>query len=185
MTVTLTEARRLARHRRALAYWAVALAWYASVAIGAALSPPRSLHTAALILHLASVVVGLGAALMVEYQAFLWAVGRQTVRDLERVERTTSMVVWLGILGLFGSGALLHPNPASPLTAVKLVAVLVVALNGVGVTRLTRELARLPDTVSFGSLPAGLRWWCLGSATTSQLAWWTAVIAGTLNTAAR
>lgn len=183
MSLTLTESRRTARHRRAVAYWAVVIAWLGSIGLGAALSPPPVIHLVALALHLASVIVGLGAALMVEYQGILWTTGRQGVRDLEHVERFTSPVVWLGILGLLASGALLEPDLAHPLTAIKLAAVLVVACNGVGVTRLTRELARVPASAPFRSLPLRLRMWCMGSAATSQLAWWTAVIVGMLNTA--
>lgn len=185
MTVTLPEARRIARHRRALAYWAVILAWYGSILLGASLSPPRWLHMVALVAHLGSVVVGLGGALMVEYQGLLWATGRQTVRDVARVERPTTALIWLGILGLFGSGALLHPDLANPFTVLKLAAVLLVGLNGVAVTRLTRELSRLPASARFRSLPPRLRRWCLTTAATSQVAWWTAVIVGTLNTAGR
>lgn len=185
MTTTLVEARRAARHRRALAYWLVGIAWLVSLGLGAALSLPRWMHMIALVVHLASVIVGLGAALMIEYQGMLWTAGRQGVSDLVRVERFTSPVTWLGIVGLFASGALLHPNLTSPLTAVKLGAVLLVALNGVSITRLTRELARVPASASFRSLPVNLRVWCVGSAGISQLGWWTAVILGLLNTASR
>ena len=47
------------------------------------------------------------------------------------------------------------------------------------------ELGRLPDRTPFRALPSRMRWWCFGSAATSQIAWWTAVIIGMLNTTGR
>ena len=92
-------------------------------------------------------------------------------------------MAWLGILGLFASGAFLEPNLADPLTVVKMLAVLVVAMNGVAMTRLTAELGRLPARARFAAIPRSLRMWCVWSAVVSQVGWWTAVILGMLNTA--
>ena len=95
------------------------------------------------------------------------------------------IAAWLGIVGLFATGAFLQPDLAQPLTAIKMIAVLVAAMNGVAMTRLTDQLDRLPGTVRFSALPARLRLWCVWSAVVSQTAWWTAVLIGMLNTASR
>lgn len=181
----LSERRRIARHRRALAYWLVILAWYVSVAGSVALDPMPGIRLIALFVHLASVVVGLGAAVMVEYNGLLWMTGRRSIAAVNEAEHTLSFVVWVGIVGLLASGLFLHPNLDNPLTDLKLAAVLVLALNGVSVTKLANELQRLPPDLPFRRTPLSLRRWAIWSGVISQLAWWTAVIVGMLNTATR
>lgn len=181
----LAERRRISRHRRALGYWAVILAWYVSVAGSVVIEPRSDVRLIALFVHLASVVVGLGAALMVEYNGLLWMRGARTVGAVNEAEHTLSFVVWVGIVGLLASGMLLHPDLTNLVTDLKLLAVLVLALNGVAVTRLVNELQRLRADTSFRRTPPALRRWAIWSGTLSQVAWWTAVIIGMLNTASR
>ena len=181
----LTELRRAARHRRALAYWAVILGLWLSLWLGVSGTPPEWLRVGMLFIHLASIIVGLGAAVLLEVHGLLWTVGRETLDGLRRTEHSVSALAWVGIAGLFASGAFLAPNLEDPLTLVKMAAVLVVAMNGVAMTRLTAELRRLPPRVRFPALPLRLRAWCIWSALVSQTAWWTAVIIGMLNTAMR
>ena len=56
-------------------------------------------------------------------------------------------------------------------------------MNGVAMTRLTAELARLPAGSPFRSMPRRVQLWCVWSGLVSQVGWWTAVIIGMLNTA--
>ncbi|MDL9977759.1 hypothetical protein [Microbacterium candidum] len=184
-TIPLSERRRVWRHRRALAYWGVLFAWTFSVAGSVAIHPLPQIRLIALFVHLASVVVGLGAAVMVEYNGLLWMLGRRRIGAVNEAEHTLSFVVWMGIAGLLASGLFLHPDLGNPLTDLKLAAVLVLSMNGVAVTRLAHELQRLPDDMPFRRTPRALRWWATESGIVSQLAWWTAVIIGMLNTAAR
>ena len=181
----LAESRRIARHRRALGYWGVLLAMLISLWIGTTVVPPEWLHAPALFGHLASVIVGLGAAVLLEVNGLLWMLRRTGLDDLRRVERTVSGLAWLGIAGLVATGAFLQPDLGQPLTAIKMMAVLVAAMNGVGMTRLTDELSRLPAGVRFAALPGRLQAWCVWSAVVSQSAWWTAVLIGMLNSASR
>lgn len=183
MTLPLTERRRAARHRRALAYWGVMLSLFLSLWVGAALVPADWVHLSMLFVHLASIIVGLGAAVFLEFNGLLWMIGRRTLGDLRHTEQSVSALAWFGILGLFFSGAFLEPDLEVPLTAVKMTAVLVVAMNGVAMTRLTADLARLPSAIPFRRVPRRVRLWCVWSALVSQAAWWTAVIIGMLNTA--
>jgi hypothetical protein len=181
----LSERRRTARRKRAFAYWGVAFGLYLSLWFGASLAPPFWLHVGMLFVHLSSIIVGLGAAVFLEFNGALWTVGRRTLADVRHAERSVSALAWIGIIGLFISGAFLQPNLEDPFTAVKMIAVLVVAMNGVAMTRLTGELARLPASVPFRSIPRRLQLWCLWSAVVSQVGWWTAVIIGMVNTALR
>lgn len=185
MTISLGESRRRARHRRALGYTAVALGMYLSVWVGVQVHPPEGVRMPMLFLHLASVIAGLGATVVLDAKALVWIMGRTSLDDLRRVEHSVTPVAWLGIVGLLVTGAFLAPDLHSPLTALKMIAVLIAALNGIAVGRLTDELKRMPADARFWGAPPRLRWWCLGTATTSQIAWWTAVIVGMLNTAGR
>jgi len=181
----LTELRRAARHRRALAYWGVILGLSLSLWLGVSGTPPEWLRVGMLFAHLASIIVGLGAAVLLEVHGLLWTVGRESLDSVRRMERSVSALAWVGIIGLFASGAFLSPNLDQPLTVVKMTAVLVVAMNGVAMTRLTAELRRLPSQVRFPALSVRLRMWCVWSGLVSQVGWWTAVLIGMLNTAGR
>lgn len=185
MTISLGESRRRARHRRALGYAAVAIGLYFSLWVGTSLTPPEWLRMPMLFLHLASVIAGLGATVVLDMKALFWTLGRASLADLRHVEHAVTPVAWIGIVGLLVTGAFLAPDLHSPFTVIKMIAVLIAALNGIAVGRLTDELTRMPASARFWRSPARLRWWCLGTATTSQIAWWTAVIVGMLNTAGR
>ena len=183
MTLPLAERRRASRHRRALAYWGVMLALYVSLWLGTQLVPQPWLHMVMLFGHLASIIIGLGAAVFLEFNGFLWTIGRRTLGDVRHTEHSVSALAWIGILGLFATGAFLQPDLEQPLPVIKMAAVLLVAMNGVAMTRLTAELSRLPGTIPFRSVPPRVQLWCVWSALVSQIGWWTAVIIGMLNTA--
>ncbi|WP_353814455.1 hypothetical protein [Agromyces sp. SYSU T00266] len=173
------QARR--RRRRLVAYLGVAAAWALTIWLSALLHPSEWLHATALFVHLASLVVGLGAVLMIEWHALLWATGWSTVRELRQADRTMILPVWVGLGGLLVSGTLLEPDLSNPLTLAKLGAVLVLSLNGVALTRWTSDLARLPSKAHFRNLPRSTKVGFVASAVVSQLAWWTAVLIGLLN----
>ena len=188
MTLPLAERRRASRHRRALAYWGVMIALYVSLWLGTQLVPQPWLHMVMLFGHLASIIIGLGAAVFLEFNGFLWTIER---RSLSATCATTER------LGL-GGRVDRHPRavrhgcvPATrpleqPLTVIKMGAVLLVAMNGVAMTRLTAELSRLPGPVPL-RLGAASRASCgaCGVPLVSQVGWWTAVIIGMLNTASQ
>ncbi len=181
MTTTRRQKQARRRRARAVAYAAVTAFWVLTVWLSTILRPAEWLHGVALFVHLASLVVGLGAVLMIEWHALLWATGWSTVRELRQADRTMILPVWAGLFGLLASGTLLEPDVTSTATQVKLAAVLVLTLNGVALTRWTSDLARVPPTARFRSLPRGVRVGFLTSAIVSQAAWWTAVAIGLLN----
>lgn len=179
--MTMKEKRRQRRRQRALAYLGVTAAWAASIWLSQQLAPPDWLHTLALFGHLASLVVGLGAVLAIDWHALLWATGWSSVRELRQADRTLILPIWLGLGGLLLTGAFLHPHLDNPLTVAKMIAVLVLSLNGVALTRWTADLARVPPTARFTQLPSAARIGFTTSAIVSQVAWWTAVFIGMLN----
>ena len=179
--MTLKQKERRRQRRRAVAYVAVAAGWAASIWISTLLAPPPWLHSIALFVHLASVIVGLGAVLMVEWYGLLWMTEWRSVRDLRQIDRTLKLPIWAGVIGVLASGALLQPHLDNPLTLVKLGAVLVLSLNGVAITRWTTYFARFPPKMRFRALPWKARYRFITSAIVSQIAWWTAVVIGMLN----
>ncbi|MET3430103.1 hypothetical protein BJ973_009315 [Actinoplanes tereljensis] len=134
-------------------------------------APSELVHGIALFGHLVSVVVGFGAVLLVDWFGLLWLTGRRPLADVLRTARGAHVPTWLGFAGLLTTGLFLGP-PAVP----KAVAVLVVGINGVYAARLLPELSGRPD------LPVRLVVRAVAATAISQLAWWTAVVLGFLNT---
>jgi hypothetical protein len=85
--------------------------------------------------------------------------------------------IWIGLAGLSVSGMLLAPDTSAPLTLVKLVAVLVVALNGLAAATVQRRLLALHGSTP----PRRLLLTAALVATVSQAGWWTATVVGFLN----
>ena len=168
------------RHRRpapSVAWAAVVTgAWIAVVLIVPAQNPAPAVRSVALFVHLASLLTGFGAVLLVDWFGLMWACRRRTLADVLRTARGAHVPTWAGFAGLLASGAVLGPEPTG-MTAIKLAAVLVIGLNGVFAGGLLRRLTRHGDDAP----PAGLLMLSLGSAGLSQAAWWTAVVIGFLN----
>lgn len=183
MTIPLTERRRIARHRRSVAYWWVVIGWMLSLWLSTQLVPQEWLHYVMLIGHLGCVIVGLGAAVLLEVNGFLWMRGAASLDHVRRTEPTVTGLAWVGIIGLLATGAFLEPDLGNPLTVLKMAAVLLAALNGVAMTRMTAELHRMHGEIPFDRIPRRMKIWAVWSAIVSQVAWWTAVIVGAVNTA--
>ncbi|MET9736195.1 hypothetical protein ABZZ79_37915 [Streptomyces sp. NPDC006458] len=134
------------------------------------------MHTAALFVHLASLVLGFGAVLSADYYGLLWAAGRCTLAEVLGATSRLHVPIWVGLGGLVLSGLMLHPDMASPLTSTKLGLVAGLTLNGLQAGLLARRLEAATETVD----PKLLVW---GGATTlvSQACWWGAVVIGFLN----
>lgn len=157
---------------------AITVVWVAVVWTAPRVEVSPEVHRLALFCHLAALVVGFGAVLAMDWLGLQWMLRRLDLPTLLRTTHNAHLLVWLGLVGLVASGALLGPNTGSPLTRVKLVAVLAVALNGLYVSRLQRRLAAYADTRPPWTLLA-----CGGlAALVSQAGWWTATAVGFLST---
>ena len=165
------------RTREAVGLGLVALvAWSAALWVSEHVQADPSLYRAALFVHLASLVAGLGAAVTIDYFALQWRLGRMTLREVLSVSGGASRLVWTGLAGLVGSGALLSPDLTSGLTQVKLALVLVVALNGAFAGAVQHRLEEDVDRPSSTLLGLGV-----ATATVSQVGWWGAAVVGFLN----
>ncbi|GIH28308.1 hypothetical protein Aph01nite_66180 [Acrocarpospora phusangensis] len=157
---------------------AVTLVWGGAIAATLWVRPPAGIQLTAQFGHLLALCAGFGAVLVIDTCGLLFLTGRQGAAQTMRVVSAADPVVWLGYAGLVVTGALLEPDLDSPLTWLKLAAVLVTGLNGIHARLLTRELAALPGDPSFGGLSRAQRVRLLLSGTASQAAWWTAILVG-------
>ncbi|WP_310724364.1 hypothetical protein [Streptomyces sp. N2A] len=190
LSATTTAADHPPRLRLHDSWWAVGAAGLLAVLTltfclwaSAHLHPDPALHTAALFVHLASMALGFGAVLVIDYYGLLWLTGRCTLAEALTTADRLHTPVWAGLAGLVASGALLHPGLGSTLTRTKLAFVLVLTLNGLQARVLARHLAR-PAATARPEAPA-LRprtlWWGAATAAVSQMCWWGAVTIGFLN----
>ncbi|MFJ5774352.1 hypothetical protein [Streptomyces sp. NPDC093094] len=128
-------------------------------------------------LHLASLVVGLGAVLAVDWFAALWLLGRRRLADILDTACTLQVPIWLGLFGLVATGSFLHPDLTSALTQIKLGLVLAITLNGLYAHRLGEQLSLYRTR----TVPRGLLVRSGAAATVSQLGWWGAGLIGFVN----
>ena len=152
------------------------VAWGAAVFVAAHVQPDPTLRTAALFLHLASLVLGLGAVLVVDWHGLLWMLGKRSLPETLRLASANHTVIWAGLAGLVLSGMLLHPDLTSPLTRLKLGLVLLIALNGV-----VAHCVQVRLDASRGRPTPALVLWSATSAGVSQLGWWGATLVGFVN----
>ena len=145
------------------------------------LHPDETLCEIALFGHLASLVVGFGAVLSIDWVGLQWVVGRRTIVDVVATAGHVQTPIWVGLAGLTVSGMLVEPDVTRQLTQIKLGLVLLVTWNGLVATLLHRRL-------SAGALHAGgrspgrlLLTAALLSAGVSQAGWWGAMVIGFVN----
>lgn len=153
------------------------------VAVGAAVwmaehvHPDHTLHQVAVFAHLASLVIGFGAVLAVDWVALLWLAQRRTLSAVLLAAGNAHVPAWLGYAGLMVSGMLLEPDLSNPLTKAKIALVVVIGWNGVAAALFHRRLSRMTTQV----MPPRQLLVCACSAAISQAGWWGAMFLGFLN----
>lgn len=165
--------------------WAPPLA--ATLAVGGAVGaavwtaghvhPDGTLHDVAVFVHLASLVLGFGSVLAVDWVAALWVMHRRSLSDVLRTASNAHGPIWMGYAGLVLSGVLLEPDLGNPSTQVKIALVVLIGWNGVLATLVHRQLSMSAGTV----VPGRQLLTSVGAATVSQLGWWGAMLLGFLN----
>ena len=176
-----TPASHRLRPRRHVPAWvapfAIAAVWTAALLVAPHVRTGETVHQLALFGHLAALVLGFGAVLSLDWFGLMWMLGRQDLLTLVRVTQVAHTPIWIGLAGLTASGVLLSPDTSAAPTVVKLVAVLVVAMNGLAAARVQRRLLALDGRVP----PRPLLLTAVLVATVSQAGWWTATLVGFLN----
>ena len=160
---------------------AAAAAWLLSVTLSTAVHVDTFVHNIAVVLHVLSLVVAFGAIILVDWNGFLWLIGRRELAEIIRLDGAATPLIWGGLAGMLATGVFLSPHLANPMTDVKLAAVLVLSLNGIMLIPLMRRLARLPSDASFADLTVGQRIHMMLCLAISQACWWTAIIIGFIN----
>ncbi|GAA3370646.1 hypothetical protein GCM10020367_18090 [Streptomyces sannanensis] len=141
-----------------------------------------ALHTVALFLHLASLVLGFGAVMVADYYGLLWMSGRCGLQDMLGATSRLHTPIWAGLAGLVTTGMMLHPDLSSPLTLTKLALVAVLTVNGLQAGLLNRRMKQRQSDLRPGArLGTGLLAWGATTATVSQIGWWGAMLIGFLN----
>lgn len=142
------------------------------------LRPPDWLGEAALVVHLLGLVVSLGAVLVIDWTGLAWLAGLRTLRETMRTAEAVTPLVWLGLTALLASGLFLQPDLASVLPWVKMVAILLLANNGLVVDQLEVQMRQLSPRSTAVEIPPVLLWRMKGSIVASHVGWWTAVVVG-------
>lgn len=145
--------------------------------ISAHVDADPTLHTVALFVHLASLVLGFGAVLVADYLVLVWLSGRCTLAEAIAGAGRLHLPIWAGLVGLIASGALLEPDLTSVMTRIKMILVLILTINGLQALILSRRMTHhLPVP-----LTPRLMAWGATTALTSQICWWGAVWIGFWN----
>ncbi|MFD4433291.1 hypothetical protein [Nocardia sp. NPDC058497] len=139
--------------------------------------PDPALRTAGLFVHLAGLVLGFGGVLIADYLTVLWLLGRSTLVEAMRGVSRLHVPIWVGLAALVASGCVLEPNLSSPLTQAKMVLIVLLTINGLQATLLSKHLA---DAAS-APLPIRLLLWGAISGAISQVCWWGAIAIGFWN----
>lgn len=167
---------------------AVVLALVVAVAVSTRVEVAPRVRDAALFVHLASLVLGFGTVLAIDWFGMRWILGKTEMPEMLAITAALTPPIWLGLAGLVASGVVLGPDVSSPLTLLKLLLVTIVAINGVHARALHRAFARLPDAPQRRRhrrrwLSASRRLMIRGmmSGGISQLCWWSATVIGFLN----
>jgi hypothetical protein len=156
---------------------ALLAAWGVMFVAAPHVRPAPGVRELALFVHLAALVLGFGAVLTLDWVGLMWMLGRHDLMTLVRVAQVVHTPVWVGLGALTLSGVFLTPDTSAPLTVVKLVAVLAVALNGLGAAAVQRRMLALDGAPP----PLRLLLVAVTVATVSQVGWWTATLVGFLN----
>lgn len=136
-----------------------------------------TVHRAALFGHLAALVLGFGAVLTVDWFGLMWMMGRHSLDNVLEVARVAHVPIWLGMAGLVATGMVLTPDTSRPLTVLKLVAVLAVAINGLYARAVQQRMSALNGVRPSRSLLVH----GVVAVAISQTGWWIATVVGFIN----
>ena len=133
-------------------------------------------HRIALFGHLCSLVVGFGSVLAVDWFGLLFLARRMSMGAVLVQAHRMTPLIWLGLLGLVGTGMFLQPDLTSSLVVVKLCSVLGISVVGALTLATKRQMV-----LRVAALPRRLMLRGMILASASQALWWTAMIIGFLS----
>src|SRR3989344_7428195 len=109
-----------------------------------------------LAVHLVSLIVGMGAVVVIDVFGFLWLIKRAYIGFVMRVAQTTQRLIWIGWAGLVlsGLGLITIKGYIDNLTMIKLYFVALVGANGIFLHTIKKSFEALPD---LATVPAWLK----------------------------
>jgi len=159
----------------------VTLLWGDSVLVGSLLAPPEPVRVGMLALHLASMILGLGAVLILDHAGIQYMLGRKSFRDVMNMAQDTHLPIWAGFGGLLLSGAFLAPPLDKPIVLLKMLLVLGCGLGGVNAMRLTGLANQWRPDDPDARPPMRLLVQVLVAGGISQVCWWGAFTVGMIS----
>lgn len=139
------------------------------------------IHDVAIVLHILAMVLSFGAIMLLDWHGFLWLINKRKLGETVRLDGAAGPLIWIGMAGLLATGPFLEPNLDDMLTDIKLVAVLLLMLNGILLMPLMNKLDRMRIDTTFVGLTTGQRIHMLFCLMVSQICWWTAIAIGFIN----
>ncbi len=133
-----------------------------------------------LFIHLASLILGFGAVLVIDTFGFLWIIKKVKLSFVKQVANVTQPLIWIGWTGLVLTGIplILLKGSISGLSIIKIFAVLMVGLNGIFLHTIKKSMDTLTDELP---IPNIIKFRMTLASFISQVGWWTAIVIGFLN----
>lgn len=134
----------------------------------------------ALFVHLVGVILGFGTVMYVDIVGALWVLRQMSAKHLLWATGVGQKIIWSSVGLLIASGIFLLPASPTLRTKLKLLAVVILVINGFLLDQIRKQLAEYDET-DFWKLPRSFQIKSVLAISLSQLMWWTAVIIGFLN----
>ena len=132
-----------------------------------------------LAIHIVSLIVGMGAVIVIDVFGLLWIFKKVELVFVAKVANTTQKLIWIGWVGLVlsGVGLIFIKGYVDNLTFIKLFFVALVGFNGV----LLHFVKKSIESVVGEDVPTKLKFNIAFTSTISQIGWWGAITIGFLH----
>lgn len=130
--------------------------------------------------HILVLAIAYGSVVIVDVIGLFWLLGRIGRERMLALSKWAQPVIWSGLITMMISGALLGPDLTKPLTKVKMVLVILLALNGLNLDSLRKRTKQLSGQ-SFWDTPNNYKAWSIFSIALSQALWISIVIVAVVN----
>jgi hypothetical protein len=130
-----------------------------------------------LFMHLASLVVGFGAVIVIDSFGLLWLFKKVPLSQVMKVAETTQKLIWIGWGGMVISGLVLITSKGyvDNLTKIKIFFVLMIGLNGIYLHFIKKGMEKIQDGEA---VPRLIMLRTALASTISQTGWWGAMFIG-------
>ncbi len=131
-----------------------------------------------LFVHLVGFALGFGAVMLVDAVGLLWVFRKAKAEQLGWLSGVAQKIIWSSVAIQIVTGSmLLNPEYITIRTKVKLAAVLILAINGLVLDRLRKQMLSYKQD-DFWKFPRSFQLLSVVAISLSQLCWWAATIIG-------